>query len=164
MLDTLGEAERGCAASPPPEVVAHIARMVADAGQRLLDARRGRPLSRPASRLGPVGASVDRPRFALRCSVLNGIDPAAIFIAFVVLVFSLTVHEAAHAWTADRLGDPTARLQGRVSLNPMVHIDPIGTVLFPLIGMISGRRLAAPRLGQAGTGQRPRACSARGAT
>jgi Zn-dependent protease len=69
---------------------------------------------------------------------LNGIDPAQIFIAFIVLVFSLTVHEAAHALTADRLGDSTARLQGRISLNPMVHIDPIGTVLFPLIAMIYG--------------------------
>ena len=48
------------------------------------------------------------------------------------------MHEAAHAWTADRLGDPTARLLGRVSLNPVVHADPIGTVLFPLIAMISG--------------------------
>jgi Zn-dependent protease len=67
---------------------------------------------------------------------LTGIDPAEIFIAFVVLVFSLTVHEAAHASTADRLGDHTARLQGRISLNPLVHIDPIGTVLFPLIGML----------------------------
>jgi Zn-dependent protease len=60
-----------------------------------------------------------------------------IFISFLVLVFSLTVHESAHAWAADRLGDPTARALGRVSLNPMVHVDPIGTLLFPLIGMIS---------------------------
>ena len=60
------------------------------------------------------------------------IDFAQIFIAFIVLLFSLTVHESAHAWTADRLGDPTARLLGRVSLNPIVHADPIGTVLFPL--------------------------------
>lgn len=62
----------------------------------------------------------------------------AIFIAFVVLVFSLTVHEAAHALTADRLGDPTARMLGRVSLNPAVHVDPIGTILFPLIAMFTG--------------------------
>jgi Zn-dependent protease len=60
-----------------------------------------------------------------------------IFISFLVLVFSLTVHESAHAWAADRLGDPTARALGRVSLNPMVHVDPIGTLLFPLIGMFS---------------------------
>lgn len=62
----------------------------------------------------------------------------AIFIGFLVLVFSLTVHEAAHALTADRLGDPTARLLGRVSLNPAVHVDPIGTILFPLIAMFTG--------------------------
>jgi Zn-dependent protease len=65
------------------------------------------------------------------------IDFAAVLIAFVVLLFSLTVHEAAHALTADRLGDPTARLLGRVSLNPTVHIDPIGTILFPLIAMFT---------------------------
>jgi Zn-dependent protease len=50
---------------------------------------------------------------------------------------SLTIHEAAHAWTADRLGDPTARALGRVSLNPLVHIDWIGTVLLPLVAIIS---------------------------
>jgi Zn-dependent protease len=54
------------------------------------------------------------------------------------LLFSLTFHEMAHAWTADRLGDPTARLLGRVSFNPIAHADPIGTVLFPLLAMISG--------------------------
>jgi Zn-dependent protease len=69
--------------------------------------------------------------------LLANIDFAALFIAFVVLLFSLTVHEAAHAVTADRLGDPTARLLGRVSLNPAVHVDPIGTILFPLIAMLT---------------------------
>jgi Zn-dependent protease len=69
---------------------------------------------------------------------LLDIDLAQIFIAFIVLLFSLTVHEMAHAWTADRLGDPTARRLGRVSLNPIVHADPIGTVLFPLIAMVTG--------------------------
>jgi Zn-dependent protease len=69
---------------------------------------------------------------------LPAIDFAQVFIAFIVLLFSLTVHESAHAWTADRLGDPTARLLGRVSLNPIVHADPIGTVVFPLLGMIGG--------------------------
>jgi Zn-dependent protease len=59
-----------------------------------------------------------------------------VFIAFAVLLFSLTFHELAHAWTADRLGDPTARLLGRVSFNPIVHADPIGTVLFPLLALI----------------------------
>ena len=66
------------------------------------------------------------------------INVAQIVLAFIVLLFSLTVHESAHAWTADRLGDPTARLLGRVSLNPIVHADPIGTVLFPLLALVSG--------------------------
>ena len=69
------------------------------------------------------------------------LDFAGIFISFVVLLFSLTVHEMAHAWTADRLGDPTARLLGRVSLNPIVHADLIGTVVFPLVSMVSGATL-----------------------
>ena len=73
------------------------------------------------------------------------INLAQVFISFVVLLFSLTVHEMAHAWTADRLGDPTARLLGRVSLNPMVHADPIGTILFPLIALVTG----APLIGWA---------------
>jgi Zn-dependent protease len=58
-------------------------------------------------------------------------------IQFLVLLLSLSVHESAHAWSADRLGDPTARYLGRVSLNPIVHIDPFGTILFPLLGMFA---------------------------
>ena len=69
---------------------------------------------------------------------LPDVSLAQIFIGFIVLLFSLTVHESAHAWTADRLGDPTARMLGRVSLNPLVHADPIGTIVFPLLAMISG--------------------------
>ena len=52
---------------------------------------------------------------------------------FVVLLFSLSFHESAHAWTASRLGDDTARNLGRVSLNPLVHIDFLGTVIMPLV-------------------------------
>jgi Zn-dependent protease len=55
-----------------------------------------------------------------------------------VLVLSLSFHEAAHAWMANRLGDPTARMLGRLTLNPLAHIDWIGTVLFPLIAMSTG--------------------------
>lgn len=51
---------------------------------------------------------------------------------------SLSFHEAAHAWSANRLGDPTARMLGRLTLNPLAHIDWIGTVLFPLLAMYSG--------------------------
>ena len=66
------------------------------------------------------------------------IDFSQVFIQFSVLLLSLTFHEAAHAWSADRLGDATARMLGRVSLNPAVHIDPIGTIAFPLIAMVTG--------------------------
>ena len=52
---------------------------------------------------------------------------------FVLLLFSLSVHECAHAWMASRLGDQTARMMGRVSLNPMDHVDPVGTLLFPAL-------------------------------
>lgn len=54
---------------------------------------------------------------------------------FVLLIFSLSFHECAHAWTASLLGDQTARLEGRITLNPMYHIDPIGTLLFPALAI-----------------------------
>ncbi len=57
---------------------------------------------------------------------------------FVILLFSLSLHEAAHAWTASRLGDQTARMLGRVTLNPAKHIDPVGTVLLPLAMLFLG--------------------------
>lgn len=49
------------------------------------------------------------------------------------IIFAITLHEAAHGFVANRLGDPTARLLGRVSLNPIRHIDPLGTVILPLL-------------------------------
>jgi Zn-dependent protease len=58
---------------------------------------------------------------------------------FAILVFALSLHEAAHAWMASRLGDQTARMLGRVTLNPMKHIDPIGTILIPLAMLFLGR-------------------------
>jgi len=64
---------------------------------------------------------------------LQNIDIGAIAIQFAVLLFSLSIHEASHAWMADRCGDHTARYLGRVTINPIPHIDPIGTVIFPLL-------------------------------
>lgn len=57
---------------------------------------------------------------------------------FSVLLFSLVFHEFGHAWTALRCGDNTAKLLGRVTLSPMAHADPIGTVLFPLLQIFTG--------------------------
>ena len=65
-------------------------------------------------------------------------DPLLTLITVVVLLFSLSIHESAHAWTADLLGDSTSRNLGRVTLNPLAHIDLIGTVLFPLLGLLLG--------------------------
>jgi Zn-dependent protease len=56
---------------------------------------------------------------------------------FIVFLFAISVHESAHAWMANRRGDPTARMLGRVTLNPIKHIDPVGTVLLPLIGLLN---------------------------
>jgi Zn-dependent protease len=58
-----------------------------------------------------------------------------ILFQLIVFLFAISVHESAHAWMANLRGDPTARMLGRVSLNPIRHIDPIGTVLLPLIAM-----------------------------
>ena len=72
------------------------------------------------------------------CGRLPTLDYVQLFTGFTLLLLSLTVHEAAHAWSADQLGDATARRLGRLSLNPAVHIDPIGTIAFPLISLITG--------------------------
>jgi Zn-dependent protease len=63
----------------------------------------------------------------------------------VALIFSLSVHESAHAWTSNYFGDDLARLQGRISLNPVAHVDPIGTLLFPAMAFFTG----APLIGWA---------------
>jgi Zn-dependent protease len=69
---------------------------------------------------------------------LEHLDVAGLAIQFAVLLFSLSLHEASHAWTADYFGDYTARYMGRVTLNPMAHIDLVGTVIFPLVQMVTG--------------------------
>jgi Zn-dependent protease len=66
--------------------------------------------------------------------------PRAIEILYqmIAFLFAISVHESAHAWTASRCGDPTARMLGRVSLNPIRHIDLFGTIILPLVAAISG--------------------------
>jgi len=56
----------------------------------------------------------------------------------IVFIFAISIHESAHAWMANRCGDPTARMLGRITLNPIKHIDPIGTVVMPLVAMYTG--------------------------
>src|SRR5882672_3127343 len=63
------------------------------------------------------------------------VDGAFQLIAF---LFAISVHESAHAWMANRRGDPTARMLGRITLNPIKHIDPIGTILLPALGLYYG--------------------------
>jgi Zn-dependent protease len=70
--------------------------------------------------------------------ILQKIDVGNLIIFFIVLLFSLSFHEAAHAWTSNRFGDDTGKLQGRITLNPIAHIDPIGTILFPLLSAVVG--------------------------
>lgn len=65
-----------------------------------------------------------------------------IIIWILAFVVAITVHEASHAWMADRLGDPTARLMGRLSLNPLVHYDPVGTTMLLVLSVM--RALGAP--------------------
>jgi Zn-dependent protease len=70
--------------------------------------------------------------------VFESLSIPTILVSFVALLFSLSVHEASHATAAYLLDDDTAARLGRMTLNPLAHIDPIGTVLFPLIGMTTG--------------------------
>src|SRR3989344_2127263 len=58
--------------------------------------------------------------------------------SIIVLIFSVIIHEVAHGWAANSLGDPTAKLAGRLTLNPIRHIDPVGTILIPLLLKLSG--------------------------
>jgi Zn-dependent protease len=79
---------------------------------------------------------------------MGNLDSSAIgqFILYMVaLIFSLSVHESAHAWMSNYFGDDLARLQGRITLNPVAHVDPIGTLLFPAISFFTG----APLIGWA---------------
>src|SRR5271169_682352 len=66
------------------------------------------------------------------------LNVVVIFFEIVVLILAFSIHECAHAWAAMRLGDPTAMMLGRVTLNPLKHLDPLGSVLFPLISLVYG--------------------------
>src|SRR5262245_35747424 len=68
---------------------------------------------------------------------------------FIAFILSLSVHESAHALTSYWFGDDTGHMQGRISLNPMAHIDPIGTILIPLMGFISAAQGLPPLIGWA---------------
>ena len=76
---------------------------------------------------------------------------AQLVIYMVVLLFAVSAHEAAHAWMSNKFGDDTARLLGRITLNPVAHTDPIGTLLIPIasfiFGHIGGRVAAIPLIG-----------------
>jgi Zn-dependent protease len=65
------------------------------------------------------------------------LDVVQILFQIIAFLFAISVHESAHAWMANRCGDPTARMLGRITLNPIKHIDPVGTILLPAIAMIS---------------------------
>ncbi|HWX91801.1 MAG TPA: site-2 protease family protein [Terriglobales bacterium] len=64
---------------------------------------------------------------------LSHVDIVGIAFQLIAFLFAISVHESAHAWMANRCGDPTARMLGRISLNPIKHIDPVGTILLPLV-------------------------------
>ncbi|NEX16907.1 MAG: site-2 protease family protein [Halochromatium sp.] len=64
-----------------------------------------------------------------------------ILLIAVPVLFAITVHEAAHGWVANRLGDPTAAMLGRVTFNPIKHIDPVGTIVVPLIIFLTSKTL-----------------------
>lgn len=65
-------------------------------------------------------------------------DIFRIVVQFAVVLFAISVHESAHAWSADKCGDPTARRMGRVTLNPIAHIDLFGTIIFPILLAVMG--------------------------
>jgi Zn-dependent protease len=67
---------------------------------------------------------------------MENIHVGQLIIYMVVLLLAISAHEAAHAWMSNHFGDDTARLQGRITLNPVAHTDPIGTLLLPALGFI----------------------------
>ncbi len=68
---------------------------------------------------------------------MENFNIGALVIYLVVLLFAISAHEAAHAWMSNKFGDDTARLLGRITLNPAKHIDPIGTLLIPIVNYVA---------------------------
>lgn len=72
--------------------------------------------------------------------ILSGLGDPFTFLTFIIsLLFALSVHEAAHAWTSNQLGDPTAKFAGRLTLNPLAHLDPLGTLMLLFFGFGWGK-------------------------
>ncbi len=65
-----------------------------------------------------------------KTNIIMNFDPKSIIIFAIAILYAITIHEFFHAWTANKLGDPTAKMQGRLTLNPIAHLDPIGTICF----------------------------------
>ncbi|SPF46335.1 Peptidase M50 [Syntrophobacter sp. SbD1] len=65
-------------------------------------------------------------------------DVPKILLSIVPLLFAIILHEVSHGWVAEKLGDPTARMMGRITLNPISHIDPLGTIILPGILLLTG--------------------------
>lgn len=101
-----------------------------------LDASKKSVLARGTALLGSTVAMVAiAPQF-------SGMDPVALVLSIVFLVISLGIHEAAHAWVALKCGDPTGRDLGRITLNPIPHIDPFMTLILPaMLYYFSGGRM-----------------------
>jgi Zn-dependent protease len=79
----------------------------------------------------------------------SGLNLVLALFKFVILLFSISLHDCAQAWMASRLGDHTARLEGRITLNPAKHLDPFGTFLYPAL-MIFGPVFGIPLFGGGG--------------
>ncbi len=89
--------------------------------------------------------NTDTAHLCIKCTRIKVmlISLLSILISFVYVILAISIHEFAHAYTADRLGDPTARSQGRLTLNPLAHIDLIGTIILPLgLMLLSGGNFA----------------------
>lgn len=72
---------------------------------------------------------------------MKNFDVGQFIFYMIALIFSLSLHEAAHAWMSNRFGDGLARSQGRITLNPISHVDPLGTLIFPALSYFTGAAL-----------------------